>query len=168
MIKDDGNGKNALSEMMQEYAKRPSRKKLDNIGKQLRDLNEEEIISALLDAAQNCGEDVDTRFIQSGVFGNGGVEEKLAEICVRLAEYAVDRQNIKGVSTFKADVRNNSIVVYALTPEAVELPFSQAADHPQAKQLLAEKEKLEAELFSDQDGRAKTDKVIGWIESGLL
>lgn len=169
-MKNKDNDKTELSATMEDYFKKPSRKKLDKIGKQLESMSEQDVILSLLSAAQNCGEDVNPDIIDSLNSGNGNEETKIAENCVRLAEFVIERQKIEHVAGLKAEVRDNTFVVYALTPDPVELDFPKYAtsEVPQAKELLMEKEALEADLFLKQDSQAHSTRVIRRIESGLL
>ncbi len=97
-------------------------------------------------------------------------EEIIADNYVALAKFTIEKMQLKNVRKLKVEDTDCGFIIYALTPEPVELDFEQFAtsDYPTNKELLLEAEALQADLFIEDSTEKYRLEIIDRIENTVL
>lgn len=101
---------------------------------------------------------------------NRSLEEIIADNYVALAKFAIEKLQIKNVQQLKVKESDCGFVIYALTPEPIEIDIQQFAtsDYPNNKELLLEAEALQADLFMEDSTEKYRFEIIERIENADL
>jgi len=97
-------------------------------------------------------------------------EEIIADNYVTLAKFAIEKSGLKNVRNLKVQEGDCGFIIYALTPEPVELDLERYAtiDYPANEELLLEAEALQADLFMEDNTEKYRLKIIQLIENTVL
>ncbi len=101
---------------------------------------------------------------------NRSLEEIIADNYVALAKFAIEKLQIKNVQQLKVKESDCGFVIYALTPEPIEIDIQQfeTSDYPNNKELLLEAEALQADLFMEDSTEKYRFEIIERIENADL
>ena len=101
---------------------------------------------------------------------NRSLEEIIADNYIALAKFAIEKLQIKNVQQLKVKESDCGFVIYALTPEPIEIDIQQFAtsDYPNNKELLLEAEALQADLFMEDSTEKYRFEIIERIEKAAL
>lgn len=96
-------------------------------------------------------------------------EEIIADNYVTLAKFAIEKSGLKNVRKLKVQEGDCGFIIYALTPEPVELDLERYAtiDYPANEELLLEAEALQADLFMEDNTEKYRLKIIQLIENSI-
>lgn len=96
--------------------------------------------------------------------------EIIADNYIALAKFATEKLQLENVHKLKVRESEGAFIVYALTPEPLELCFEQFAtsDYPYYKELLLEIEALEGDLSMQDNSKEYIPEIISKIENAVL
>lgn len=97
-------------------------------------------------------------------------EEIIADNYIALAKFTIEKSQLKNAHKLKVKESDCGFIIYALTPEPVELDFLQYAtsDYPDNKELLLEAEALQSDLFMEDSTEKFKIEIINRIENANL
>lgn len=123
----------------------------------------------LVDAMKNLGPDFNIPTFTDNE-DNRTNEEIIAADYIALAKFTMEKMQITNVHKLKATVSDAGFIIYALTPDPVELDYEQFAtsDYPDNKELLLEAEALQSDLFMEDGPEKFMSEVIKIIEETEL
>ena len=96
--------------------------------------------------------------------------EIVADDYIALAKFAIGKSKLQNVRKLKAEISDGGYILYALTPEPVELDFLQYAtsDYPDIRERLLEAEALEcAWIMEGGEGNFRL-AILRRIEDAVL
>ncbi len=97
-------------------------------------------------------------------------EEIISDNYVTLAKFTIEKMQLKNVSKLSVKDTDCGFIIYALTPEPVELDFAQFAtcDYPDYEELLLEAEALQSDLSMEDSTEKYRLGIIERIENAIL
>lgn len=131
--------------------------------------------SLIIRALQNIAAEQDPNFGTAVPFprnpDDGRTDEEIiAGNYIALAKFAIRKLELSNIHKLKVQDTDTGFVIYALTPEPVELDIEQfcTSDYPNNKELLLEAEALQADLFMEDNTEKFCLEITERIENAIL
>lgn len=166
MKKNRSDNLNELTELLQKVLQNSDSIK-DSEKKRMKKLVSDPTL--FVEAVQKLDPDLSVPTFPLGT-DNRSLEEIIADNYVALAKFAIEKLQIKNVQQLKVKESDCGFVIYALTPEPIEIDIQQFAtsDYPNNKELLLEAEALQADLFMEDSTEKYRFEIIERIENADL